>query len=184
MVFGAQKGFDLWSYLMFPEEFASCGDLGENPAFCTWEEATAQKLVAWTRPWRACVENAGSEVPEPPLLMVHALGYFSLLFDYCPDEIALQWTLALLTLVVLEMAAAWLCVPSPCCLRLLSGRQCWPALLEALRGSLSPILCSLSLSDWHSGPSCLVPVMAMATSPLTPARQWLPNLRHLLPHLP
>lgn len=76
MVFGAQKGFDLWSYLMFPEEFASCGDLGENPACCTWEEATAQKLAAWTRPWRACVENAGSVVPEPPLLMVHALGYF------------------------------------------------------------------------------------------------------------
>lgn len=32
MVFAARKGFDLWSYLMFPGEFASRGDLEARPA--------------------------------------------------------------------------------------------------------------------------------------------------------
>lgn len=70
MVFGARKGFDLWSYLMFPGEFASRGgDLEESPASRTWGEAVAQKQVALTRLRLACLGNAAS---GPPHLMAYA----------------------------------------------------------------------------------------------------------------
>ena len=52
MVFGA---FDLLSYLMFPGESASRGDLGESPVSWTLEDAAIQSQVAGTRPqsvWR------------------------------------------------------------------------------------------------------------------------------------
>lgn len=42
MVFAARKGFDLWSYLMFPGEFASRGDLEARPASRMRGEAAAQ----------------------------------------------------------------------------------------------------------------------------------------------
>lgn len=155
---------------MFPGEFASSGDLGANPACQTWEEAAAQKLkaggldraVACVRGERGlCSPWAAFPDAFHPVLFPHS-------FDFCPDEIALQWALAL-TRTVPERAAAWLSVPGPRCLG--------AALLEALCGSLSPTLCNLSLPGWHLGHSCLVPVMSMATSPLGPVRQWLSNLR-------
>lgn len=89
MVFGAQKGFDLWSYLMFPGEFASCGDLEESPASRTWGEAAAQKRVALTRLRLACLENAGSAASGPPPPMAYAWWDFPHSFHFCPDEIAL-----------------------------------------------------------------------------------------------
>lgn len=74
--------------------------------------------------------------------------------------------------------------PGPRCHGSPPWRAMLAAWLEALHGSLSPTLCKLSLLGWHLGPSCLVPVMSMETSPLAPRKQGLPNLRHSLPHLP
>lgn len=72
MVFAARKGFDLWSYLMFPGEFASRGDLEARPASRTRGEAAAQKQVALTRLQLACSQNAGCAASGPLPLMAYA----------------------------------------------------------------------------------------------------------------
>ena len=148
---------------MFPGEFASAGDLGETPACWTPEEAAAQKLVAWTGPRHVCAyvcavggRAVGSATLGLPFLSV---------FTRCPNEVVLQWALAV---NLLEVATARLCVPTSCCLTDPPWQAVLACLLEALCGFLSPMLCNLSLSGWHSGPSCLVPVELMATWPPTP----------------
>lgn len=76
-----RRALDLWSYLMFPGVFASCGDLGENSACGHWRKLQPREAERLAQGY-GMHGDAGFVVPELPLLTVYT-WYFPFLAHFC-----------------------------------------------------------------------------------------------------